>query len=224
MRLPFLAIRIPDKLKQKYPDLRKNLAENSQKMTTHFDVYATFRQTLESKFYDTQLPTQKQRGYSLFGKMPDKRSCYEASIPDDYCPCINEVSIPVLEALEPALSLLQHINLLALKNNDFSPPNTKCAVLELDTIMDTYVRVVPSKILVDPEDGNAAAKDAKLSYRIVLKAKAPSNAILEGVVSHDLHRNVWNVNGEIERNNRYGNTSYCVRNPVLKKTCYCIKS
>lgn len=56
----------------------------------------------------------------------------------------------------------------------------------------------------------------------MLKAKAPSNAILEALVVRDFDANLWYVTGEIDRNNAYGNSSYCVTSPVLKKTCYCV--
>lgn len=55
----------------------------------------------------------------------------------------------------------------------------------------------------------------------MVKAKEPSNAILEALVVYEFDTGLWYVSGEIDRNNAYGNSSYCVKNPVLKKTCHC---
>jgi hypothetical protein len=76
---------------------------------------------------------------------------------------VKEISIPIVDALEPTRALLDYINLLSTDNKDFSPPNTKCAVLELESIIDAFVRLVPSHILVDPEVDNQTADDTKIT-------------------------------------------------------------
>jgi hypothetical protein len=71
-------------LNQKYPELRRNLAANSQKMTTQFDVYATLKHVLDMHIqtnFNQTLSKTKQRGYSLLSKLPSARSCFEAQIP-----------------------------------------------------------------------------------------------------------------------------------------------
>lgn len=72
---------------------------------------------------------------------------------------------------------------------------------------------------------------------MVVRAKAPSNALLESTLEHNLKTNTWSSLGEVERNNkyssnyfirfknivfRYGNTSFCVNDRILKKICHCI--
>ena len=75
------------------------------------------------------------------------------------------------------------------------------------------------------------------SYRVTLQAKPPSNALIEGVIAHNLETDQWLPTGEIERNNKYGNTSHCVIDRfnffsdspfsfqkffrTLKKICHC---
>ncbi|CAJ0561416.1 unnamed protein product, partial [Mesorhabditis spiculigera] len=59
-------------------------------------------------------------------------------------------------------------------------------------------------------------------YRIALRVAQPSNAMLEAVVFRDLTKKTWKIDGDIERNNKYGNTSACVVEKQLLKLCHCI--
>jgi hypothetical protein len=48
-----------------------------------------------------------------------------------------------------------------------------------------------------------------LKYRIALRAKSPSDAIIEALVTKELDTGEWTVSGEIERNNR----CVCIKRP-----------
>jgi hypothetical protein len=72
---------------------------------------------------------------------------------------VREISIPVSDALEPARALLDHVNSLSANYNDFSPSDARCSVLELDFVMDAFVRLLPSNIWVD----NQLADDMKIT-------------------------------------------------------------
>ena len=61
-----------------------------------------------------------------------------------------------------------------------------------------------------------------LSYRIQFTVKPPSNALLEGVVYKNKVTGEISISPDIERNNKYGNTSICVDDHILKKLCHCI--
>ena len=46
-KLPMFTSFIPERFLEKYPELRKNLDENEQKLISAFDIYATFRDILD---------------------------------------------------------------------------------------------------------------------------------------------------------------------------------
>ena len=45
-RLPFFSVIVPDEFKQEYPQFFKNLQVNSNRLTTHFDIYHTLQHIL----------------------------------------------------------------------------------------------------------------------------------------------------------------------------------
>lgn len=42
------------------------------------------------------------------------------------------------------------------------------------------------------------------------------------MVAYNLEEKHIKVEGDINRINRYGNTSYCMKTQLLRKYCYCI--
>ncbi|KAI6199563.1 hypothetical protein M3Y96_00640300 [Aphelenchoides besseyi] len=192
-RLPFLAIRLPDKFSEQYPHLKANLQRNAQIMTTQFDLYSTLKHILEGDFRNTNVSRNKEaHGHSLLGIVPENRTCFEAQIPDEFCPCVNEISIPVEEGVQAANVLLDYINQKTVEYEHFAD-GTKCLELELETIKELSARVPPANIVVDPYADNRVTKDAELKYRIVIQAKAPSNAVLEASVAYKFEEETWEI-------------------------------
>jgi hypothetical protein len=56
-------------------------------------VYETLQDVLNSKFEHTERVDEKSRGISLFRPIPEKRSCFDADIPEHYCPCYASESV-----------------------------------------------------------------------------------------------------------------------------------
>lgn len=52
---------------------------------------------------------------------------------------------------------------------------------------------------------------------------SPGDALMEGTVKHFVDTGAMNTDSDVERNNAYKNTSYCVNDIILKKYCYCVK-
>lgn len=75
--LPMLYIALPQKLKISYPNIVTNLARNTKKLTSQFDLYPTLKDILERRYSSPGKLIKKDRirGYSLFGPMPPTRSC-----------------------------------------------------------------------------------------------------------------------------------------------------
>ncbi|CAD6196464.1 unnamed protein product [Caenorhabditis auriculariae] len=221
-RLPYLSIRIPDDVKRKYPKLYKSVLENSERMTTQFDVNESLNDIAWGRLAEPQEEPQKQRARSFFHPISPNRTCFEAEIPFGYCPCYSEVEAPRKDSREAAEVLLKELNTL-LRRGKIEKENYKCAPLSLSEVISATVQLPPATVVDDPQTGkNLPLTQLQLLYRVVLKTTSPSNAVLEGVVIHDVKQDVWTFSGEVERNNRYGNSSHCVADRVLKKICHCI--
>lgn len=213
--------------------LEKQLVENSKRMTTPFDIHETLNDIAWGTFTKPKKPLNNKkmpRGYSLFGPTPKNRTCSEAGVPEDYCPCFKEKEIPIEEAKKAAQVLLARINDILTNAPDVEKSEHKnvqdfvCSPLELDKITYASIRLPSEKVLVDPKvDNEMVRAGIQVQYRIVLQAKQPSGAILEGIVVRDFTANRWYTTNEFERNNAYGETSSCVMDSVLKKLCFCIK-
>ncbi|CAJ0929555.1 unnamed protein product, partial [Mesorhabditis belari] len=236
-RLPFLSFRIPLSIKQKYPNIAKSLAVNSQRMTTQFDLYDTLMKVVEGTYMKKEPYQPGQRTFPLWHPVPLKRTCYEAKVPEDYCPCFTEMEIPPKEAEKPAEAFIKYLNGLFVKfdreeelrwdeerksGREFK--KYTCQRLQLDSISFASVRLPPSKVIDDPQTGNELPKDGiEIQYRIVIQADAPSRAQIEGILVKKMGSGQYLPSGEIERNNRYGNTSHCVTDRTLKKICHCVE-
>ncbi|KHN72523.1 hypothetical protein Tcan_14731 [Toxocara canis] len=230
-RLPFASILLPKEFVMKYPHTLIALRENSEKMTTQFDFYTTLTNIALGHFTNADSSNEIRRAYNLLDATPMMRQCFEANIPEDYCPCFHEMQLNVKESEEAANELLNFINARLEQSNENTQaaPHIKdgfvCSKLVLQTIEYASIRIPPVKLVRDPQvAGKVASKGVEISYRVVIRVKPPSKALFEGVVVKDLMNNVWKVSGEIERNNKYGNTSHCVFDPLLKKLCHCISA
>jgi hypothetical protein len=97
-RLPFLFIRIPHEIKKEYPKLVHQLNQNAKKLISPYDVHLFLRHILKLSVPSTKLVAKGcPNCYSLFHPIPSERSCSEAKIPQNSCPCMPEnlnVGIP----------------------------------------------------------------------------------------------------------------------------------
>jgi hypothetical protein len=214
--MPYISIRLPPWLAEKYPSLTTNLLENSKRLTTQFDLHETLVDIRNGNVGGDDIThSRTERGHSLFGLVPESRTCYEARVPEEYCPCYRELQLKPMEALEPAKVLLSFISDLLATAGD------KCAKLKLANITYASVSLPPQKTVQDPQvQGRVARGGYSINYRVVINV-TPSGAMFEGVVIKNLDTDTFQVTGEIDRNNKYGNTSHCVTDRTLKKLCYC---
>ena len=91
-RMPFLAIYLPPALREKYPHLIPNMEMNSDRLTTMFDLHATLLDILGGKF-GPEAERYDSRSYSLFRPVLPGRQCPEAHIPEEFCPCYQEMTL-----------------------------------------------------------------------------------------------------------------------------------
>ncbi|KAL3879132.1 hypothetical protein ACJMK2_031443 [Sinanodonta woodiana] len=223
-RMPLLSIIVPNVLLQKYPDLQQNLQENSERLTTNFDLHETLKDIVQGN-YDLHGVLKKQvpsRGVSLFKPISNTRSCAEAWIPENYCACYKSDVLnpndPVLEKV--ANFIVHHINNLLTKYKDM------CAKLKLLKVQEAQLissglsakgeeetRLTFYKFISKPE------KEKHRRYLVVLET-VPGNALFEGTVDYHIEKG-FEVLGDISRTNKYGNQSHCVKERRLKLYCLC---
>jgi hypothetical protein len=86
-RLPLDWIVLPQWFIKKNLKQAYTLAMNQDKLTSHFDTYATLKHLLQVPF---SAPYQNDRtiGRSLFEPIPVDRTCQEAGIADQWCVCL----------------------------------------------------------------------------------------------------------------------------------------
>ncbi|CAI2354371.1 unnamed protein product [Caenorhabditis sp. 36 PRJEB53466] len=229
-RMPFHAIRIPDGVRKKYPWIVENLEANSKLMTTQFDVNDSLRKVAKGQIGQKWTQTDRKRSYSYFDPFPKRTSCLEAGIPSDFCPCFSEIEIPSEEAKEAAGHLLGIVNGL-LENTEQTEEyqvdskelkEYMCTPIEVDKIEYSSVRLPMMSVVNDVKSVDTPLQSFSLQYHVVIRAKPPSSALIESTLEHNLKTDSWSSLGEIERNNKYGNTSFCVNDRILKKICHCI--
>lgn len=82
-RLPLLSISVPQWFKTKYPEYVRALETNTNRLTSPYDLHATFQHILSEKH-----EKHYQYGQSLFSEISKSRSCVEAGNPEHFCPCV----------------------------------------------------------------------------------------------------------------------------------------
>uniref|UniRef100_A0A0K0F047 Sulfatase domain-containing protein n=1 Tax=Strongyloides venezuelensis TaxID=75913 RepID=A0A0K0F047_STRVS len=140
---PYFIITIPEDLRSN-DQLINNLRENSKKHISHFDIYATLLDILTNAHKDgfKMLEKQKQfpikndeiKGLSLLRPLPNyNRTCYDMSIPRQYCLCK-----PTFELLPSSMTeernKIEKSFIKALNNKLVEGNLTeKCTEMKLDT-------------------------------------------------------------------------------------------
>lgn len=220
-RMPFMSIGMPKWFRSKYPNAYQSLVVNSRgRLTTPFDVYATLSEVLHGTIGDhsdarmDQIPSYT---LSLFRPIFSQRTCKDARIPEEYCPCYQEFASSVHDdkVRKASAFLIKHINGMLNQNQ---PP---CAILWLNKIKDANLFLPHQSTLNDVQVGKRIPKGGfYVSYRIVIETQ-PGGALFESIVKYYSDGDSFAVEGDVDRNNAYGNSSFCVTSSILKKFCYC---
>lgn len=214
---PLLIALLPKWFEAKYPEATKNMRINANRLTTHFDVYATMLDLIDLK-YISDVSIQNRiieltkrshmpRSISLFLPIPDRRTCFLADIPDTYCGCFDRISIPINESIVQfaAKFIVDEINQI------LEPHLTKCAQLKLHLIRHASFM------------SNAVRFNEYHPFRLqdvfVQLQTVPGYGIFEATVRSTAGRST--LSDDITRINRYENQSYCVDDANLKKFCRC---
>ena len=143
----------------------------------------------------------------------------EAGIPVLYCVCLSSQPLSTQSPLARQAGLA----LLSALNAATAPVSDMCHNLTLSIV--TRVAVLETRgnyfdTVCEPQKQNPDRPDPPAMYSVTISAK-PSGGIFEGIISRCNSFSKFELQGDVNRLNRYGNSSHCVESPFLKKICYC---
>ena len=232
-RLPFLSIALPASFRARYPQLVKNLQQNTKIIITPLDLHATFMHVL--KYPKDPSKSELTRGTSLFTTIHQNRTCQEAKIPEYFCPCVQLLPLSVTHAHVriSALNAADHINNLLVDDPRVSP---LCARLTVDEILSAWQEMPSFKVQTFREIKNgmgigfgkplfqssSRSNPNECSYQVKFRTK-PGDGIFEASVK--VIEGDFFVNEHISRINIYGSQPHCIKtsHPHLRKFCYCVR-
>ena len=212
-RNPYMALRFPPWFKNMYPDIIQNLNINAHRLTTPFDIHATFLDLMLSKNMAGK-SSGEGRGISLLKEVPASRTCVDASIEPHWCACLNwkTVSKSSPNVTAAANRLVEGINNILTNHTDV------CHVLQMSNIKNAFTYTPDDSLLKF-----RFTTEVEVLYQLTI-AMRPGNGIFEATVKHIISENTFKLSdGEISRINKYGDQPHCVQNrwPNLRPYCYC---
>ncbi|XP_076452645.1 uncharacterized protein LOC143288202 [Babylonia areolata] len=221
-RLPFFSFRFPPWFRQQYPTIMKNLQTNSKRLTTPFDIHATFLDILNHS--GTSDGNVSSRAISLFKEIPKERTCTHAEVTPHWCACLEwqpvSTSDPfVQEAVATAIDTI---------NSYTQSERNKCAKLTLHNITRSLCYIPSSddrsaewKLLKYAKARRPAATEL---YQVSFQT-LPGLAHFEATCRRDVTSKTFSVDVRaISRINKYGSQPNCVQKslPHLRPYCYCV--
>ena len=221
-RMPLFAMAFPKWFKAKFPKIDKNLQTNGNRLTTWYDVYATFRHMLSYP----DLPKDLKHGQSLFTEIPKSRTCKDAFVPGFWCPCLRWSAVDTnhKHVQKVALAAIEWMNLLISQNSSTA---LQCQTLTL--------KKVTHALLERPNDLVLRFKHVDLSYKAQFRPQnnppqtyfcryqvqfitAPNNA--KYIVEAKFYKKQFTINTNITRvDSSSGSRNICTAH--LRKYCAC---
>jgi hypothetical protein len=215
-RMPLLYFVIPSWFKSRFPKAVKNLQENSQKLTSAYDMHETLKDFMDLSRLD-DLRDELDFGYfsgassrkpkSLFENILENRTCFDAGIPLHWCVCRGEsLDRPVisLDSLEVKDAVQYSIDSM----NYHLREQRSCATLTLDKITDAFY--------IDFE-----SDEEKLEISTIIRISfvtSPGEGSFEATLIKS--KVEWMLTEQVIRTNEYGDQSYCVEKE-FNAFCYC---
>ncbi|XP_050396584.1 uncharacterized protein LOC126815085 [Patella vulgata] len=214
-RMPMMYVTVPKWFHQKYPQIVNNLSHNTKRLTSNFDIY----ETLNDILYFTGNPkgsidVTKQRGISLFEKIPGERTCDNAGILPHWCVCKLE---------EDGLS----------KNSEFRDRSVQFFVNEVNNRLENYKmcsRVQLSKIKdfkifkstsKSPDNVSALSNGSNMYIIKISVLLNPGSGEFDTTLVYNARSETFDTPGAISRMNKYGHTADCVKGEKIQPLCYC---
>jgi hypothetical protein len=223
-RLPLFSMRFPTWFGDKFPTIMKNLKINTNRLTSWYDVYATFRHMLSYP----SLPSDIKHCQSLLTEIPISRTCEEANVAEHWCPCLRwePVDHSYTHAQKAALAAVEYMNGANLEHQESAE---MCRNLSLKSVNYALLERPNDKLL-----SFAGTNDLRPVFNQRLNpahqhicryqvqfTTSPNNGTYEATVRY--HKSWFIVSKGISRINKYGNQPECIARqlPHLRKFCMC---
>ena len=228
-RNPFIAVRLPPKLIEKYPEIHRNLKINAKRLCTPFDVHATFHDVLSFTGV-AKVEANSSRGISFFQEIPADRTCDNAGVEAHWCSCLKWTNVQVKDpqVTAAAQAFVQHVNTLTSGEKDL------CEVLSLHHI-NRAEKYTPNEALLKFGGTNVnygswpiplmsdKMKAKEIMYQIQLTT-TPGMGLFESTIRYNIAEKKYQVKSdEISRVNMYADQPHCIATdqPSLRPYCYC---
>ncbi|XP_005106165.2 uncharacterized protein LOC101851889 [Aplysia californica] len=224
-RMPYFGFRFPPSFTETYPEAVNNFQINRRRLTTPFDIHATFHDIL--KYTGPGKGDIRSRGISLFKEVPKERSCADADVEPHWCACLDWHDVSEHSDRRIPLSVINFINRLT------SHLSEKCARLTVKDVKSIYQISPNSQVLKFKKSADLHGDVPDLSdsmtseyeYFLVTLMTSPGDGLFEVTVKHSIPTDSYEVNERgLSRINRYGNAPRCIQKefPNLRPYCYCI--
>ncbi|GFO05123.1 hypothetical protein PoB_003162800 [Plakobranchus ocellatus] len=224
-RLPYFGLSFPPWFEAKYPQAIKNLRINTERLTTPFDIYETFKDFLY--FKGTGEGDLFHRGISLFKEIPPERTCQHAGIAAHWCTCLDWKNVSVNDP-----GVQRAVRTVVDTLNKYTAAYRKdCALLSVLSV-DMASTMQPKQEVLNFKSESYETWKVDLSgkvtnglrlYQLMLTTQ-PGGGKFEVTISHNLIEDVMSVSEkEISRINKYGNDPACIlqKNKQIRAYCYC---
>ena len=243
-RMPFSSVMVPAAFRRQYPELVDNLQKNADRLTTVIDWHYTLRHILALSATDAlgnAVPIVPKE--SLFAQvLSESRSCFEAKVPEYYCPCYTEMPVSNPNQNEQAVKAAAAL-VLAINDNlkhKFVPPlatitnsSFHCSTYKFDSIESASLIENSKSVLTDVSPSmlfgfqepsrrlHRGKSGSHQDFMLVVKVK-PNGALFEAKMTIAGNNGLFSVVGQIQRVNRYGEQSWCISGSnEAKKFCNC---
>lgn len=226
-RLPLFAMSFPSWFSSRYPKIVENLRTNTDRLTSWYDVYATYRHMLSYP----EVPSDLKHGKSLFLEIPKSRTCADATVDQHWCPCLqwSAVNMDHSHVQNAALAAVEYMN---SANQEHKSSAEMCEILSLKSINYALLEKPNEKLLSFKEtkdllpafdDKSRPAQKDFCRYQIQF-VTSPNNGVYEATVRY--FKEWFMVSKSISRVNKYGDQPECIARqlPHLRKFCLCRKA
>ncbi|KAK8766541.1 hypothetical protein V5799_006683 [Amblyomma americanum] len=207
--MPACLLALPPHFLRRYPEAVVNLEVNQRRLVTAYDLHATLLTLAELPRFK---PAVTARGLSLFGRIPPERTCSDAYVPDEFCPCADEY---VVSRQQPAavsqlsLAVVAYINKIATATFP-----GKCNWWELMR--------VENAAFSKPLNGTSG-DDKQLLFRLTLVTAPEAFFEVSGFATPGRAANSWREMRvtAIERLDAFKNQTMCLPLHDYQKLCRC---
>ena len=150
-RLPMMSFSFPDWFKEKHPHLLKNLRENSDRLTTPFDIHETIKHVLHISRSQTEYEKDynvskgiKPRGISLLHPVPRDRTCAMADIQLHWCTCLKQEEVHSSDVhVQKSVAAV-----IAMINKETELVKDQCARLMLKRVHSAFLLIPNEQVFI----------------------------------------------------------------------------